>query len=379
MKMSVLFTLLFCSHISLANEVIGTITKLKGDVSILELGKRDAYKAAQGQNVTKEASLLTQDKSFVQIVMLDKTQINLGPNSKIVLDKTPIEKIGLISLMKGALRTNVIKELGGKDGKDGKGGRDKFYIKTRTAALGIRGTDFLTNFNPENKMTNLITFRGSVAMVKTESSNVQSSLESQDVVMVESGKFATISNNLKNATEPVKLSPVQYTGLKLNEEMDVESKISNDVFQAELKETIKEYAEISKKEIALNNLAKQEYDPQKQVLRPTAGGVVDLVTGIYVPPSTTQNSYNKELNIYELKAEKGEVTESGVYIPPKGFTLDAKKGFVANALQAESAVHAELKILNNDISGQIKKPAKPKKEDLGGKSEDAYEKYFIKE
>lgn len=370
MKILVLFTQLFFGVSVNANEIIGSIVKIKGEVSILELGNREAKKAVEGQKVTKEASVLTLEKSFIQIVLLDKTQINLGPNSKMVLDQTPTEKIGLISLMKGALRTNVVKELGIKD---------KLYIKTRTAAMGVRGTDFLTNYNPENKMTNLITFRGQVAMAKTESMNVTESLGSKEIVLVDSGKFAAISNNLKNVTEPVKLSPVQYTGLKLNTEMNNDVKIPKEVFQKELKETIKEYGEISKKEIAENNSAKQEYDPKNQILKPTAGGFVDLVTGIYVPPTVNADNYNKDLNIYELKAEKGEVTDAGVYVPPKGIVLDAHKGFIVDPKNQNAELHAELKKLNNDISGQVVKPMKPKKEDLGDKTEDAYEKYFIKE
>jgi hypothetical protein len=369
-----LFTQLILGTAVNANQIIGSILKVKGEVSILELGNREAKKAIEGQKVTKEASILTSEKSFIQIVLLDKTQINLGPSSKIILDQTPVQKIGLISLMKGALRTNVVKELGGKD---------KLYIKTRTAAMGIRGTDFLTNYNPENKMTNLITFRGQVAMVKTESLNVEESLSHKEIVLVDSGKFAAISNNLKNVTEPIKLSPVQYTGLKLNTEMNNDVKIPKEVFQNELKETIKEYGEISKKEIAENNPAKQEFDPKKQVLRPTAGGFVDLVTGIYVPPTVTQNNYNKELNIYELKAEKGEVTDAGVYIPPKGIILDAQKGFIVDPKNQNAELHAELKKLNNDISEQVVVPekliAKPNKDELGEKTEDAYKKYFIKE
>ncbi|MGZ3788231.1 MAG: FecR family protein [Bacteriovorax sp.] len=370
MKLLVLFTILFSSTFVSANQVIGSIAKIKGHVSILELGNREAKSAVLGQSVSKEASILTSEKSFVQIILLDKTQINVGPSSKIVLDQTPAENIGLINLLKGALRTEVVKELGLKD---------KLYIKTRTAALGVRGTDFQTSFNPENRITNLITFRGKVAMAKTESDNFQESLASKGAVMVEVGKFAAISENLKNATEPVKISPIQYTALKLNAELNEDAKVTKEEFHAELQKTIKEYGEISKKEMADQKMATHEYDVKNQVLRPTAGGVVDLSTGIYVPPTIDQANFNKDLNIYELKAEKGIVTEAGNYVPPKGVILDAKKGFIVDPQSQKTEQHVELTKLNNDISGQIIRPAKPNKEDLGSKSEDAYEKYFIKE
>jgi hypothetical protein len=364
------FLLITLAH---AAQVIGSVTKLKGEATILELGNKEAKKIVLGQSVSKEASLLTAEKSFVQVTLLDKTQVSLGPNSKIILDQTPAESVGIISLLKGKIRTEVIKE------SEAAQTQEKLFVKTRSAAMGVRGTNFETIFNPENNITNLITFRGAVALVKTENSDLHASLSGKNTVLVEKGTFAAISDNLKNATEPVKLSPVQYTGLKLNTEMNEEVKIPKEEFQAELKKTIKEYAEISKNELKEQNLATHNYDAAKQVLRPTAGGVVDLVTGIYVPPTIDKKNYNAELNIYELKSEKGEVNEAGNYLPPKGVILDAKKGFIQDPENQKTGISSELLKLNRDISGQVVKPSKPTKEDLSSKSEDAYEKYFKKE
>lgn len=374
MKHLFFFYLLFFTPLTYGNQIIGSIAKLKGQVTMLELGSHEAKEVKEGQSVTKEASILTHDKSFAQILLLDKTQINVGPNSKISLDQTTAEKIGFVSLLKGMIRTEVVKELGAAAGT-----KDKFFIKTRTAAMGIRGTDFLINYNPDNNITNLITFRGKVAMVKTENNNFKESLSAKETVMVESGKFAAISDNLKNATEPVKISPVQFTGLKLNREMDKEANTSKEQFQAELQKTIKEYADLSKKEIAQGNLAAHEFDVKNQILKPTSGGVVDLSSGIYVAPTINKENFNKNLNIYELKSEKGEITEAGTYIPPKGVILDAQKGFVADPKNKNTDLHAELAKLNSAISGQIIRPSKPNKEELINKGEDAYDKYFIKE
>jgi len=370
MKFILPFVLCLSISASHANQIIGSISKIRGTATILELGNLEAKNLVLGQTVSKEASILTSEKSFVQIMLLDKTQINLGPSSKIYLDQTAFEKVGIISLLKGIIRTNVVKESEVKD---------KLYIKTRTAAMGVRGTDFQTSFNPENKITNLITFRGKVAMIKTESNNLADSLSGKETVFVDSGKFAAISTHLKNATEPVKISPIQYTGFKLNTEMNDEVKVSKQEFQNELKATIQEYSDISKKEKGSENSAVREYDSKKQVLRPTAGGVIDLVTGIYIQPTVNKENFNKDLTLYELKSEKGEVTEAGIYVPPKGIILDATRGFIADSQNETAELSGHLKNLNNDISGQLLKPIKPTKDDLGTKSEDAYDKYFIKE
>lgn len=391
MKLPVLFTLLFVSLLTNAhaNQIIGKVAKLRGKVSILELGSKEGVSAILGQAVSKEASILTSDKSFIQIVMTDKSQINLGPNSKIVLDQVKAEKVGVVSLLKGVIRAQVIKEAD-QSGKAGKLGKDKLYIKSRTAALGIRGTDFQASYNPENKITNLITFTGKVMMVKTkaqtESEDLKEALESNKAVMVESGKFSSVTDSLINVTEPVKISPVQFTALKLNNEMlTTNNNVSIEAtpeFKAELKKTYEQYAEISKLEIENKNLGGRVFNSDIQVLRPVSGGVVDIVTGIYVPPSSEQTNYLKDYNIYEFKSEKGVVSDAGNYLPPVGIVLDAKKGFVSDTQNSNQEVKAEITRLNNDISGQISKPVKvikPNKDDLGGKGEDAYDKYFIKE
>ncbi len=382
MKLLVLITLLCFQFYKFseasANQVIGTISKLRGQVSILELGAKEAKSIEMGQTVSREASILTADKSFVQILMLDKSQINLGPNSKIVLDQVNGGKVGVISLLKGMIRAEVIKD----ESKNAKSetNKDKLYIKSRTAAMGIRGTDFQTSYNPESKITNLITFHGKVAMVKTENQNVpelEAVLGSKTAVMVEGGKFATVTEALKNVTEPIKISPTQYTSLKLNPDMMEKTTVTNEVFQEELKKTFVVYNELSKKEVENKNLGAKLFNTDNQVFRPTAGGVVDLTSGIYVPPSSTESNYVKDLNIYEFKSDKGSVTDIGNYLPPQGIKLDSKLGFIAESTN-DSKV-SELRVLNNDITGQIKKAPKPRREDLGNDKDDTYEKYFIKE
>ncbi len=375
MKILALITLVLFQLSAMAEPIIGSVTKIRGDVTILEVGFREAKKAIMGQNITKEASVLTSEKSFIKITLLDKTEISLGPNSKMIINQTPADKVGLISLIKGKIRTEVVKDLAKTNSQE------KFFVKTRSAAMGVRGTNFETMYNPENNITNLITFRGQVALVKTEEQNlnIHNALTAKDTVLVNKGTFAAISDNLTNATAPVKLSPVQYTRLKLNPEMSEEIVIPKEEFNTELKKTINEYTEISKDEIKNNNLATHDYDAKNQILRPTAGGVVDLKTGIYIPPTSDQKSYNSELNIFELKSEKGTISESGNYIPPEGIILDAKKGFVANLENPNAIKHEDLIRLNKEIAGQVNKPIKPRKEDLGDKSEDAYDKYFIKE
>ena len=384
MKLLVCFSLMFFAQVLEANTLIGTITKIRGKASVLEIGERDAKSAKEGQKIYKEASILTADKSFVRIQLLDNSQINLGANSKIILDQTTFQNIGVVSLLRGMVRTVVEKDNDEKN-KSEKGKKDKLYIKTRTAALGIRGTDFLTNYNPENNITNLVTFRGKVAIVKSSTKDFAEALKSKDTMMVESGKFSTVTDSLNQATGPVKISSVQYTGLKLNKEMDSEIIISKVDFQNELLKTVKEFSELAKLEKSDAGIANADFDAKNKTLRPTSGGVVDLASGIYVSPSETKENLNTDLNIYEFKSDKGHITENGLYTPPEGLKLDPKLGFIADSQVTKRASVDEILKLNNDLGFQGVKPIerkiipKPSKDDLKNSGDDAYDKYFIKE
>ena len=110
MKFLVSFSLLLFTQLLHANTVIGTITKIRGTASILEIGEKEAKSAKEGQKIYKEASILTADKSFVRILLTDNSQINLGSNSKIVIDKTAFQNIGVVSLLRGMVRRVVEKD-----------------------------------------------------------------------------------------------------------------------------------------------------------------------------------------------------------------------------------------------------------------------------
>lgn len=86
--------------------------------------------------------------------------MNLGPNSQMVINAFPKKEAGIITLVKGQIRSQVTKDYMEMEDKS----KSKLYIKTKTAAMGIRGTDFQVNFNPQNQNTSLITFEGKVAM-----------------------------------------------------------------------------------------------------------------------------------------------------------------------------------------------------------------------
>ncbi|MCR9204447.1 MAG: FecR domain-containing protein, partial [Halobacteriovoraceae bacterium] len=145
--------------LSKTRRLVAEVSLLRGKVSQLAPGERLARTLKVGDKVREDTSILTGDKSFVQIKYDDGSRTSLGPNSKIVVVKMDKKGNGVLNLLKGRVRNNVKQDYEGKK---------KFYVRTRNAALGVRGTEFETIYNSDSNLTSLLTYKGEVAMVKTK-------------------------------------------------------------------------------------------------------------------------------------------------------------------------------------------------------------------
>ena len=83
---------------------------VRGKVTVLELGELKAKVVKKGTQFKKDASILTGSRSFIRIKFKDRSLASLGPKSKMVVNQVGKRKTGLISLLKGKLRTKVIKK-----------------------------------------------------------------------------------------------------------------------------------------------------------------------------------------------------------------------------------------------------------------------------
>ena len=115
---------------------VATITALKGSANI-QRGD-STINAAIGTELEQKDVLKTKDNSKLQIIFKDETIITLGKNSDFSIEEymfeenqKPIAKFGMI---KGAMRTIT--------GRIGKIAPEKFSVQTKTATIGIRGTNF---------------------------------------------------------------------------------------------------------------------------------------------------------------------------------------------------------------------------------------------
>ena len=131
----ILLTFIFLSLNLLASNV-ATVTALKGEAEI----KRGTtlLQASLGNKLEEKDNILTKNNSKLQIIFKDETIINLGKNSELSISQYLFEDkqepIAKFNMLRGAMRTIT--------GQIGQIAPQKFSVATRTATIGIRGTNF---------------------------------------------------------------------------------------------------------------------------------------------------------------------------------------------------------------------------------------------
>lgn len=164
---------------------------VKGDVEV-ESKKTGKFKAKVASKVYAGDIVTTGAEGRAKIVMSDRNVLNVSTDTKITINKyendstTGVKNVD-IDLSKGKLRSNVEQKYDGE--------KSQFLIKTPTAVAGVRGTSFLTSFDPATRKTQIVTFKGSVAL-SIPGSNAPP-------VMVKKGESSSVSQG-QTAPEPPK-------------------------------------------------------------------------------------------------------------------------------------------------------------------------------
>jgi hypothetical protein len=119
---------------------IGEILKMRGKASIVNMTNSKTITVKVGTKIFKKAKLITGNRSFVKIRMVDDSVLDIAPNSSMVFEDYKFtsknQRSGTFSLLKGKIRSLIKKKLEGDH---------KIIYKTPTASMGIRGTEFLAN------------------------------------------------------------------------------------------------------------------------------------------------------------------------------------------------------------------------------------------
>jgi hypothetical protein len=138
----------------------GIMMVVKGDVKVTDnSGKTEPAKI--GKKVTEGDTITAGPDSRAKIVMSDKNVLNISPDTQVKIQKYTGAQNGKqeveLNVAYGKIRADVE-----KNKYDGE--KNKFNVKTPSAVAGVRGTDFITSFNKGTKVTEVITFQGTVAV-----------------------------------------------------------------------------------------------------------------------------------------------------------------------------------------------------------------------
>ncbi len=163
-KMLVLILTLIISVMlfNVASGVVGAakVVTVRGKAFHID-GAKGRVPLKDGDTVVEGNTVETEKRSMASLVLSDSSKITIGPSSKMSITAAPSSgNVGVISLLEGVIRSQVEKN-SNPDGKS------KMLIKTKTAAMGVRGTDYEIFYYPETKITNTITYSGEVKMVDT--------------------------------------------------------------------------------------------------------------------------------------------------------------------------------------------------------------------
>lgn len=344
-----------------ADSSVATVERLRGEVTQLALGDSHARKLKVGDRLNEETSIVTGPRSFARIVFDDGTLLDVAPEAKMVLNRYQEDRPGVISLLRGALRTTI-------KGKT-RDHEHQMYIRTRSAALGVRGTDFQVSYRPENDITSTLTYTGEVSksyvderdfvkrlgqtqkqvkqtVERTNGHNVrvreveirdshfelddlfENSLKSDQVVQVQRGQYSGTVKRFKRTSLPVRVSPVQLKALYENDEFELKEREIRSIEEDEIamSDTRKTWPSQAPQTAPAEGLL----DARRGLFAPKAGGFIDFNTGLYIPPDE-KSSLNRERGVYIPSRSLGSIdADTGQYVPPQGLLLDPKLGFVVS-------------------------------------------------
>jgi len=359
---------LFFSVEVLANQKAKEVAKaiiLRGEVYevfVDEKGK-EISRALKIKDNIHEGAIIRSDKSgFVKLLFFDKSQMMISPNSSVEIKAFTKQKAGIIGLLKGKIRSKVTKDRMNISNNQG----SKLFVKTKTAAMGVRGTDFQVIYNPENTVTSLLTFEGAVAMAKLNGEGnlnqtaLESRLNSDQAVMVRRGQYSGSLPGMNRVSLPVKISPAQLEVLRGNENNNSGSSSKNEegkkkdskkVVRSTVPPGLNAKKVTSDKEAIIKKVAVKNFgtnladinnkkldngyfenvnsdippegmtDAKSGAFAPPAGGYIDSKTGLYIPPGKG-DAFDPNAKVYVPSPSLGGIDPiSGDYIPPEGTKL----------------------------------------------------------
>ena len=289
---------------------------------------RNGTQLDKGSNVFEGDTVRTLKSSVVKIKMINESTLTIAPLTEMIIEQFKSEDENLIHLLKGVMRAKVTNNPANKE--------NSLIVKSDTAALGVRGTDFQFTYNKKNRVSSLLTYEGSVAFRKISSSkfsydDLDSELSKNDSFIVNPGEFS--ANNLKTGAlnSPTRISVVQFHALRRNNifkkvkrNLKARKKSNRSIIPTGApSRSFSSPPKIKKAIIKKKNKIKADgfYSDQDGAFAPASGGFLDTDTGLYIEPDS-KSDFLLDQDQYSPSQQRGSVdSKTGEYMAPKGFKL----------------------------------------------------------
>lgn len=315
-----------------AQKKVAVVKLLKGDVDVLTLGKTSKLKTEDW--VESGAVVKTAEKSFVKLVFIDKSQMNIGPNSEMKIEKFGEKDSGVIDLVKGKIRSQVTKDYLQMDKN-----KSKLFIKTPNAVMGVRGTDFLISTN--GATTSTVLFEGAISFNRLDNRMETNTNRLEDIVdrgvNIQPGEFSVADKVHPLPTVPSVLNVGQREALEKNKNFDADRSPGNSSAKAPEKsivppglsgEQVSNDSSTLKTEIANVAPVKEADSANAQgyvsgdTVKPTNGSFLHVESGVIIAPPPG-SVFDPNTNSYIASGSAGTVSASGDYVPPKNVEITA--------------------------------------------------------
>lgn len=293
-----------------------------------------SFKIKRGMWLKEGSIIKTAKKSFVRLSFIDKSSMNIGPNSEIKIEKFSKKDAGVINVLSGKIRSQVTKDYLRMD-KD----KSKLFIKSKSAVMGIRGTDFLFSANKKTGASTAILFEGSVVFKQI---NKKTNLKNLEAVVnrgrrIKPGEFSVASFKRKKETVAAKMSSTQFKALMKNDKMvESDSKsakksrsvvppgLSGEVVKNKgegLKDAlgVKGKKKENKREISSEDFAESKGYVKGDDVKPVDGSIVHIDSGTIIPLGV-DSTFDKNKGEW-VSQSVGSVANNGDYVPPQGYDI----------------------------------------------------------
>lgn len=127
-----------------AADVIAVIEQMKGQVDVERAGDRRTV--AKGFGLEVADVVFTGDDAAAGLKFTDGAQVALGAGTRFELESYEYDS----AADRGSFESSIARgSLSIRSGRIAKKGRDRMRVRTPTTVLGVRGTYFLVNVDPE--------------------------------------------------------------------------------------------------------------------------------------------------------------------------------------------------------------------------------------